>query len=126
MAGIFTDADLDALATLAEDLALKDTCDVLRDNGGSDDGEGGLENLDWPVLVTVNCMLTRESVQSVPGESIIADRLDGKTIQRVWFKRGAVDLLKTDLLRINGDLYHIIDLDTESYEVLKPVSVWKV
>lgn len=123
---IFTDADLDDFASLAEDLALKDTCEQLRDDGGDDDGEGGNENLSWPVIATVPCMLTRESVQSVPGESIIADRLDGKTIQRAWFKRGALSLLKTDLLRINGDLYHIIDLDTESYEVLKPVSVWKV
>jgi hypothetical protein len=123
---IFTDADLDVFAALAEDLALKDTCEQLRDDGGDDDGEGGKENINWPVIATAKCMLTRESVQSVPGESIIADRLDGKTIQRAWFKRGALSLLKTDLLRINGDIYHIIDLDTESYEVLKPVSVWKV
>jgi hypothetical protein len=75
---IFSDADLDDFANLAEDLALKDTCEQLRDDGGDDDGEGGKENLNWPVIATVPCMLTRQSVQSIPGESIIADRLDGK------------------------------------------------
>jgi hypothetical protein len=121
---VFSDADLDDYAALAEDLALKDTCEVLRDDGGDDDGSGGSENDDWPVFATVKCMLTYETV--TPTETTVAGRLDGKTLQTVWIKRGAVPgLLKSDLLRINGQKYHIQDVSTDSYEVLKPVSVWR-
>lgn len=123
---IFTDADLDDFATLAEELALKDTCEQLRDDGGDDDGEGGKENITWPVIATVKCMLTRQSVHSIPTEIMIADRLEGKTLETAWVRRGALNLLKTDLLRINGNIYHIVDVDSDSYEVLKPVTVWSV
>jgi len=70
-------------------------------------------------------MLTRQSVHSIPAEIMIADRLEGKTLETVWLKRGALSLLKTDLLRINGDNYHIVDVDSTSYEVLKPITVWR-
>jgi hypothetical protein len=123
---IFSDADLDDFASLAEDLALKDTCEVLRDVSSDDDGEGGEENIDQQVVATVKCMLTNASGRSMPTEQIVAGRLDGKTLQTIWFKRGAVSLLKSDLLRVNGNnKYHIMDVNEDSYEVLKPVNVWR-
>jgi hypothetical protein len=121
---IFTDADLDAFSDFATDAALKDTCEILREGSHNDDGEGGQENIDWPVFATVKCMLTGETSRSTVTEAVVADRLDGRTLQTVWFPRGTA-VLKSDLLRINGQEYHIIDISTDSYEVLKPISVWR-
>jgi hypothetical protein len=120
---IFTDTDLDDFSALAVDLACKDTCEILREGSHSDDGEGGESNVTWPVFATVKCMLTDEGAQT-PTEVVVAERLDGRTLQTVWLPRGTA-VLKSDLLRINGQVYHIMDVSTNSYEVLKPVEVWR-
>jgi uncharacterized protein YabE (DUF348 family) len=119
---IFTNADLDDFSALATDLALKDDCDILRETSHTDDSEGGESSVVWSTAATVKCMLTDDS--QTPTESVVAGRLDGRTLQKVWFPRGT-DVRKTDRLRINGTTYHIMDASTNSYEVLKAVEVWR-
>lgn len=121
---IFDDTDLQNFSDFATDAALKDTCEILQEVSSSDDGEGGEENIERSVVATVKCMLTDEFSRSTPSEVVVAERLDGKTLQTVWFPRGTT-VLKSNLFRINGVLYHIVDVSIDSYEVLKPVTVWR-
>jgi len=119
---IFTDADLDDFSDLAVALGCKDDCDILEKTGSTDDGAGGKSNVVWSTVETVKCMLTDDS--QTPTETVVAGRLDGKTLQKAWLPRGTT-VLKSNRLRINGAVYHIQDVSTNSYEVLKPVSVWR-
>lgn len=120
---IFSDADLDDFADLAEDLALKDSCEILSETSSSDDGQGGEENITWSTTATVPCMVT-DAGQAQPTETVVAARLDGKTLQIIWFKRG-VAVTPTNRLQVSGQGYHILDVSTDTYEVLKPVWVWR-
>jgi hypothetical protein len=120
---IVSDADLDDFAALAVDLACKDSCEILRDDSSDSDGAGGYQNITWPVVATVACLISDAGRQ--PTEPIIAAKLDGKTFQTIMLPRGT-DVRESDRLRINGTTtYHIIDVSTETYEVLKPVFVWR-
>jgi hypothetical protein len=120
---IFSDVDLDDFADLAEELALKDSCEILRDDSTDSDGSGGYQNITWPVVATVACLISDAGRQ--PTEPIIAAKLDGKTFQTIMLPRGT-DVRESDRLRINGTTtYHIIDVSTETYEVLKSIFVWR-
>lgn len=119
---IFTDADLDDFSVLATELALKDDCEILGEVSSDDDGEGGTENDVWQVVETVKGILVDDS--QTPTESVVAGRLDGRTLQKVLLPRGT-NVQKTNRLRINGTTYHIMDVSTNSYEVLKAVEVWR-
>lgn len=121
---IFTDSDLQDFSDLATELALKDDCDILEETSSSDDGAGGESNVVWSTAETVKCMLTNQSGRSTPTETVVAGRLDGKTLQTIWLPRGT-SVAKTNRLRVNGNVYHISDVNGDSYEVLKPVSVWR-
>ena len=120
---IFSDIDLDSFADLAEDLALKDSCEILSETSSSDDGQGGEENITWSVVATAPCMVT-DAGQAQPTETVVAARLDGKTLQIIWLKRGVV-VNPTNRLQVNGQGYHILDVSTDTYEILKPVWVWR-
>lgn len=126
---IISDADLQGFSDLAVLLAFKDTCDILRETDGADDGSGG--NLpSWPIAYTgIPCLVVDGGRK--PAEALLAQRFVGKVMKTISLPR-QTDVKGTDRISVtsgnsfNTAIYHIIDVeDPTTYEVLRRVSVWR-
>jgi hypothetical protein len=126
---LFTDTDLQGFSDLAQDLALKDTCDILRETDGADDNSGG-NSPTWPAALTgIPCLVVDGGRK--PAEQLLAQKLVGKVMKTISLPR-QTDVRGTDRISVtsgnsfNTAIYHIIDVeDPTTYEVLRRVSVWR-
>jgi hypothetical protein len=119
---IFTDSDLQDFGLLAQDLAFKDTCDILRntpvvdDQGGSSPGEYVAHNIDPIPCAVIDDQAPRPLVQ--------AQQMVARITKTIMMPR-LTDVLRTDKIKVNGtDMYIILDLlDPTTYEVVRRVVV---
>lgn len=120
---IFTDADLQVFADLGTDSALKDTCEILRDNSNDSDDQGGFENISWPVVETVPCAVI-DGKQ--PEDFVQAGKLKSRSYQTILLPRNT-NVLESDRLRVNGAAVYQIEgiKDPTSYEIFRRVAVWR-
>lgn len=123
---IISDAQLDKFSALGEKLALKDSCEILRDSSADSDDRGGYEGITWPTVATVACMVMDGSGSTRPKQFVEADRLKGRITQSILLPR-KTDVLESDRIRVNGtDTYQIEEIEEPtSYEVFRRVQVWR-
>lgn len=122
---IFSDSDLQDFSDLAQDLGMKDSCEVMRSVPTRDDQNGVDPGAwPWPVAHTTVCMVTDGGLS--PRTSVQADQTVGLITKLISLPR-LTDVLRTDRLRVNStDVYTIIDLfDPTSYEVIRRVSAMR-
>jgi hypothetical protein len=126
---LFTDTDLQGFSDLAQDLALKDTCDILRETDGADDGSGG-NTPTWPAALTAIPCLVVDGGRK-PQEQILAMKLVGKVMKTIMLPR-QTDVKNTDRISVtsgnslNTAIYHVVEPeDPTTYEVLRRVTVWR-
>jgi hypothetical protein len=129
---IFTDTDLQGFSDLAVLLACKDTCDILRETDGTDDGSGG-NNPSWPSALTgIPCLVVDGgSRSSQQPEQLLAMRMVGKVMKSIMLPR-QTDVRGTDRISVtsgnsfNTATYHVVDIkEPSTYEVLRQVVVWR-
>jgi hypothetical protein len=115
---VITDADLQQIANLAADLALKDDCDILGESDTPDPLLGS--DTDYIITATVKCMIVD---LKPPQEFYIGNQVVGKSIKKVSMPLGTV-ILKSNLLRVQGVTYKVIDpLGPSSYAVFSEAIV---
>jgi hypothetical protein len=115
---VINDADLQDIANLAADLALKDDCDILEEV--RTENESGGYDLVWTVVNTVKCMVVD---QKLPQEYVIANQVVGEVIKKVSTPLGTI-VLKSNRLRVKGVEYEVINsLGLSSYAVFSEVLV---
>lgn len=121
---LFTDADLDAFGALAESLALKDDCDILRAPLTNDASGGGMTRGAYVVVATVKGALIDGGMS--PRRKQIAGQDVANTPKLILLPR-QTDVRLLDRLGMLGQVYEIIDLyDPTTYEVLRRVSVTRL
>lgn len=115
---VITDADLQQIANLAADLALKDDCDILAESDTPDPIGGSTSS--YTVTSTVKSMIVDTKM---PQEYYIANQVVGKSIKKVSTPLGTV-ILKSNLLRVQGTTYKVIDaIGPSSYAVFSEAIV---
>lgn len=115
---VITDSDLQQIANLAADLALKDDCDILAENDTPDPLAGS--DTDYIVTATVKCMIVDEKM---PQEYYIANQVVGKILKKVSTPLGTT-ILKSNLLRVQGVTYKVVSpLGPSSYAVFSEAIV---
>lgn len=116
---IFTDSDLSSFGALAQDLAFKDTCDILRETQ-TQDTQGG-SGLAW-TAINPNPIPCAVIDDQAPRPLIQAQQLVARITKTIMLPR-LTDVLRTDKIVVNGtDRYTILDLqDPTSYEVVRRV-----
>ena len=120
---IFEDSDLDDFADLAEELALKDDCDILRATEINNLSGGGRTRGGYDVIATVKAALIDGRP---PQKRVIAGQNVADLTQKILLRRGT-DIRPEDRLGMLGQVYEIIDLDDPtSYEVLRRISVTRL
>jgi len=116
---VINDTDLQQIADLAADLALKDDCDILAQDEGPLDPLGG-SSPSYVVVAIVKCMVVDHKP---PQEYAIANQIVGEVIKKVSMPLGTV-VLKSGLLRVKGTIYKVIDpLGPSSYAVFSEAIV---
>jgi hypothetical protein len=119
---LVSDTDLASFGDLAEELLLKDSCEILRAGTASTDPGGGGTSSEQ-VVDTSPCALLDTGLS--PGEQLSAEQLESRVIKQVMLPR-LRDVRKSDTLRIGGVRYHVIAVsDPTTYEVLRRVSVYR-
>lgn len=119
---LISDTDLASFGDLAEELLLKDTCEILRVGTASTDPGGGGTSQEQ-VVDTSPCALLDTGLS--PGEQLSADQLEAPVTNLVMLPR-LRDVRKSDTLRIAGIRYHVVAVkDPTSYEVLRRVEVYR-
>lgn len=119
---LISEEDLATFGELADELLLKDSCEILRSTGTTTDPGGGSTSSEQ-VVDTSPCALLDTGLS--PGEQLSAEQLESRVIKLVMLPR-LRDVRKSDTLRINGLRYHVIAVsDPTSYEVLRRVSVYR-
>jgi hypothetical protein len=123
---IISDVDLQVFSDLAVDLALKDSCEILRDTSTDSDDQGGYENIPWPTVATVACALVDVGAVASYRPTVEATRLQDRVYQTLLLPRGT-GVLVGDRFRINSaSTYQSEGIqDPTSYEVLRRVQVWR-
>lgn len=126
---IFTDDDLQGFSDLAQDLALKDTCDILRETDGADDGSGGNTPSYSAALTAIPCLVVDGGRK--PQEQLLAQRFIGKVMKTIMLPR-QTDVRSTDRISVtsgnafNTAIYHVVEPeDPTTYEVLRRVTTWR-
>ncbi len=121
---ILTDSDLQGLADMAADLALKDDCDILRETAQPYDlryvPNSGGHATTWPVHATVKCAVVYSTEPTLRDG---AQQQVRRTPKKILLPRGT-DVLETDRLRTGGLEYLITGIqDPTSYEIFRLVNV---
>lgn len=117
---ILTDTDLQGFSDMAVDLALKDTCDILRERRIQQPSGGSTLSWDPPLATAVPCAIID---MRTPDDQVIGSQRVGE-MRKIALLPRLTDCLANDRLRIAGVLYEVIDLfDPSSYEVLRRVLV---
>ncbi|MBA2678279.1 MAG: head-tail adaptor protein [Ktedonobacteraceae bacterium] len=120
---IFTDGDLADFATLAGDLVLKDSCEVLRATKVSD-GQGGTTTVWQTVMTVLGAVVDAGSSAGSVQEIVRGQQVTARLRKTILLPRGTA-VKGDDRIRALGVTYEIVDLqDPSSYEVLRRVSVW--
>ena len=115
---VINDTDLQQIADLAANLALKDDCDILAEVDTSDPLAGS--DTDYLVTSTVKCMIVDEKM---PQEYAIANQVVGKVVKKVSTPLGTT-ILKSNLLRVKGTIYKVVDaIGPSSYAVFSEAIV---
>lgn len=115
---VLSDATLLKLANKASKLALKDDCDILAESDTPDPLAGS--DTDYIVTATVKSMVVD---YKPPQEYEIANQVVGKVIKKISMPLGTV-MLKSNLLRVKGTIYKVIDpIGPSSYAVFSEAIV---
>lgn len=115
---VITDADLQQIADLAADLALKDDCDILAESDTPDPLLGSTSEL--IVTATVKCMVVDHKP---PQEYVIANQIVGEVIKKISTPLGTA-ILKTNYMRTKGVMYKVVDpMGPSSYAVFSEAIV---
>jgi hypothetical protein len=119
---LLSEEDLASFGELAVELAMKDTCEILRTSTASTDAGGGGTSSE-EIADTVPCALLDTGLS--PGEQLTAEQLEAKVYKLVLLPR-LTNVRESDTLRIVGQRYHVIAVsDPTSYEVIRRVSVYR-
>jgi hypothetical protein len=115
---ILSTTNIANLASLVEDIALTDACDIQR-APRVNDSQGGSSGS----YVTVESTMCAIVDDKQPIEQQVAQQTIGKPIKKALLPKGT-DIRKNDLLMTNGLTYRVVGLfEPMSYEVVRRVSV---
>ena len=116
---IFSDQDLQGFSDLAEELAMRDTCQIQRRTQTSD-GQGGSSSSGWSTVASVPCLVVD---MRLPVEQTIASQLFDRVGKKVILPRNT-DVRQSDQLVVAGETYRVVGLlDPTTYEVVRRVLV---
>jgi hypothetical protein len=125
---LFTDADLQGFADLGAVLLLNAECEILREVPLTTDSTGGHETIwppvvdftQWPVKSTEKCAVLYDNS---PREPVgVAQQKVRRTPNKFFLSRGA-DVLETDRIRFDEEIFTITGIPVSSYEIFRTVSV---
>lgn len=118
---VITDANLQKIASLAANLALKDDCDFLAEDDSDLDPLLGSETENYIVTNTTKSMVVDYQIPSQ--EYMIANQVVGKMLKKISTPLGTV-ILKDNLLRVKGVVYKVVEpLGISSYSVFSEAIV---
>lgn len=117
---IFSDSDLQDFSDLAQDLGMKDTADILRNNPTTDEGGGsGPDN--YEPAFSSPCMVIDAVIRAE--ERAVADQYINSVVKKVIFPR-LTDVRSDDRIVWKSDTYEVVGLfDPTTFEAIRRVMI---
>jgi hypothetical protein len=114
---LFTDADLDDFAALAEELAFKDNIEILRNVSSTPNGSGGGTGSAQVVATVLGLVRDYSTID----EQVVSQAQKGR-VEKVILVPRNTDVRNTDQIRVGTTNYHVIEIgEPVTYDVVRRI-----